>query len=143
MISVTHFIFGLALAYILDKRLVTASTFALVPDFDVNFNFLYPFVHRGIMHSLLAAGIFTVLVYTYTEDRFSAESCLIGYLSHLAIDNLTPSGVPLLFPLSKTFSVSLTYASSLKFNSAIIGFSLALTLVKKNREIFRPLLNIR
>lgn len=143
MISVTHFVFGLGLAYILDRRLVTASAFALVPDFDVAFNFLYPFVHRGIMHSILAATIFTGLVYTYTEDRLSAESCFLGYISHLALDTLTPSGVPVLFPLSNIFSLSLTYASSLKFNSAIIAFSLGLMIVKKHQKVFRAFLNIR
>jgi membrane-bound metal-dependent hydrolase YbcI (DUF457 family) len=62
VISLTHFVFGLSLAYILDKLLVTASAFDLVPDIDLTFNFLYPFTQKGIMHSLLAAVVFTFLV---------------------------------------------------------------------------------
>lgn len=143
MISLTHFIFGLSIAYVLNKRLVTASTFALVPDFDITFNFLYPFVHRGIMHSLLAAVVFSGLVYTYTEDRLSGESAFLGYISHLALDTLTSSGVPLVFPLSNTFSVSLIYASSLEFNSAIIAFSIGLMILSKHQKVFRTFLDIR
>lgn len=94
------------------------------------------------MHSMLAAGFFSLLTYIGTEDQFSAESCAIGYISHLALDTLTPSGVPLLFPLSNSFSLSLTYANSLKFNSAIIALSVGLMLVKKNTEVFRPFLKI-
>lgn len=132
MISLTHYIFGLSLAYILDKRLITASTFALVPDFDITFNFLYPFTHRGIMHSLLAAGVFSLLVYTYTEDRGSAESCLLGYAAAgLGLDLLTSSGVPLLFPFMGDFAISITSAYSLPSNLSIITLSIAIILLKK------------
>lgn len=139
MISVTHLVFGLSIAYILDKRLLTASIFALVPDFDVTFNFLYPFVHRGIMHSLLAAGIFTLLVFLYTEDRGSAESCLLGYSSHLVLDSLTSSGVPILFPFFRGFSLSLSSAYSLKSNLAIIVFSASLVILKEHSKVFERL----
>lgn len=47
MISLTHLILGLAVAYILDKRLVTVTVFSIVPDFDITLNFLYPFTHAG------------------------------------------------------------------------------------------------
>jgi len=133
VISLTHFIFGLSLAYILDKRLITASTFALVPDFDITFDFLYPFTHRGIMHSLLAAGIFTLLVYIYTENRGSAESCFLGYAgAGLGLDLLTSSGVPLFFPFLNDFALSLTSAYSLAANLSIIAFSLALIMIEKH-----------
>ncbi len=133
MISLTHFVFGLSLAYILDKRLVTASAFALVPDLDLSFDFLYPFTELGIMHSLLAAGVFAFLVYVYTEDRVSAESCFLGYSgSGLGLDLLTNSGVPLLFPALGDYALSLTSSNSLAPNLAIIIISVGLMFVKKH-----------
>ncbi len=139
MISTTHLVFGISLAYILEKRLVTASVFSIVPDFDITFSFLYPFQHRGIMHSFLAAGIFSVLVYAYSEDRVSAESCFLGYSSALLLDTLTSSGVPLFFPWNHSFSLSLVSAYSLPGNLAVIVISLAGMLVKKHWSIFRPM----
>ncbi len=143
MISLTHLLFGLSIAYVMDKRLVTASVFAVFPDVDILFDFVYPFVHRGIVHSLLSASVFTGLVYVYTQDRISADSCFIGYLSALALDSLTYSGIPLLFPLSKNFSLSLTSAYSLRVNFAVITLSTSFMIVKKHSEVFKPFLDIR
>lgn len=140
MITLAHFVFGLALAYVLDRRIVTASAFALVPDFDVTLDFLYPFQHRGIMHTLLAALIFSGLVYVYSEDRVSAESCFLGYTSHLGLDLLTFSGVPIFFPFLSDYALSVTSAYSLEANSAIIAVSLAFMYVKNNFNRFKPFL---
>lgn len=127
----------------LEKRVVTAAIFSMVPDFDITFNFLYPFVHRGIMHSLLAAFIFSGFVFLYTDDRVSAESCFLGYCSALGLDLLTSSGLPLLFPFSTSFSLDLVSAYSLEANAAIITASLALMFLKKHQKDFitsgRPL----
>lgn len=138
MIPLTHFIFGLTLAYILDKRLVTASAFALAPDFDVTFSFLHPFVHEGIMHSFLAAGVFSLLTYIYSEDRTSAESCFLGYSSHLCLDLLTFSGIPVFFPFFTDLTLGLTPKSSLTSNLAIIVLCAVLVFAKKHPEVFQP-----
>lgn len=136
VIALTHFVFGLSLAYILDKRLVTASAFALVADFDITFTFLYPFTPVGIMHSLLAAGVFTFLVYVYTEDRVSAESCLLGYAgAGLGLDLLTSSGIPLFFPFLEDFSLSFIAKESISPNLAIITISLCLMFAKKHEML--------
>jgi len=133
VISLTHFVFGLSLAYVLKKRLITASAFALVPDIDVSFDFLYPFTQGGIMHSLMAAGVFTFLVYVYTEDRVSAESCFLGYAgSGLGLDLLIDSGVPLFFPAQGNYSLSLVATNSLAPNLAIIITSVGLMFAKKH-----------
>ncbi len=138
MLTPTHLVFGLALAYVLDKRLVTASVFAVIPDFDVLLNFLYPFVHRGIMHTVLAAGVAAGLVYLYTDDRESAESCFLGYSSHLALDLTTLSGVPLFFPFYRDIALSLTPAYSFEANMAFLAASLTAMIIKSNWKIFRP-----
>jgi membrane-bound metal-dependent hydrolase YbcI (DUF457 family) len=137
VITLTHFVFGLSLAYILDKRLITTSAFALVPDFDLTFNFLYPFTQKGIMHSLLASGVFTFLVYVYTEDLESAKSCFLGYAgAGLGLDLLTSSGVPIFFPLLKDISLSFANPTILAPNLAIIIFSLSLMFAEKHGMIF-------
>lgn len=140
MITVAHFAFGLALAYITKRKLLTASAFAIAPDFDITLDFLYPFTHRGIMHTLLTAAVFSALVYAYTEDRASAESCLLGYTSHLGLDLLTFSGVPLLFPFLSDFALSMTSAYSLEANSAIIAFSISVMILEKHKKILETVL---
>lgn len=140
MITLAHFTFGLALAYILDKRLITASTFAIVPDFDITLDFFYPFSHRGIMHTVLAAAVFAGLIYVYSEDRESAESCFMGYTSHLGLDLLTSSGVPLFFPFFTDYALSLTSAYSLEANLAIITLCICSMYIKKNFKSFKTLL---
>jgi inner membrane protein len=66
--------------------------------------------HRGITHSLLAVvGGLAVLSLVRGEPglaRMGAPLAL-GYLSHLAGDALTPSGVPLLWPWRQRFGVGL------------------------------------
>jgi membrane-bound metal-dependent hydrolase YbcI (DUF457 family) len=54
--------------------------------------------HRGLTHSLVAAGGFAALAWL-AAPAFGA-GLAIGYLAHLAADACTPSGVPLLAPLS-------------------------------------------
>lgn len=136
MISLTHFLFGLSLAYMLEKRLITSSGFALVPDFDLSLDFLYPFTSDGIMHSFLAAGIATALVYIYAEDFESAQSCFIGYAgAGLGLDLLTNSGVPLFFPFFENFKLSFTSAYSLPANLTIIIASLVLIMLKKHEIV--------
>ncbi|MFB6190430.1 MAG: metal-dependent hydrolase [Candidatus Nanohaloarchaea archaeon] len=140
MITVAHFAFGLAIAYILDRRIVTASAASIAPDFDITLNFLYPFTHRGIMHTFLAAAVFSALVYTYTEDRVSAESCLLGYTSHLGLDLLTFSGVPLFFPFLSDFALSLTSAYSLEANSAVIALSIIAMMLENRMNLSKTVL---
>lgn len=140
MNPLTYLIFALALAYILDKRLLTASIFALVPSIDVLIDFRYPFVHHGIMHSLLAAVVFSLLIYVYTEDQESAESCFLGYSSHLFLDLLTAPAIPLLFPLAHELTLALVSPYSPEANTAIITASLAGMYMKKNWRHFQPLI---
>ncbi len=69
--------------------------------------------HRGYTHSLLAWGLFSiatifqfVLIYHYYYPHYPhlyiylGVASILGYLSHLIIDCLNPTGLPLLFPFS-------------------------------------------
>ncbi|AGJ61241.1 Inner membrane protein ydjM [Candidatus Moranella endobia PCVAL] len=57
--------------------------------------------HRGFTHSLLAS-IASIILFTLPPQRFipidALHAMIIGYLSHILADMLTPTGVPLLWP---------------------------------------------
>jgi membrane-bound metal-dependent hydrolase YbcI (DUF457 family) len=63
--------------------------------------------HRGITHSVFAAALAAVLtgglvsLVSPSYARSAAAGMAIGYLAHIAADACTPSGVPLLSPLSR------------------------------------------
>lgn len=119
MMASTHVAFGLTCwsAYAQVKgipfqpeSLMIAGVASLLPDLDhpkSAFGRVVPFLsypisaifgHRGITHSLFAvvAGIAALLVYGY--QLWFIAPLTIGYLSHLAGDLFTNSGVPLFWP---------------------------------------------
>lgn len=64
--------------------------------------------HRGILHSGLAAALVTffaiVLSVEYPAARIALLAASTGYLTHLALDSLTISGIPLLWPSGRRFA---------------------------------------
>lgn len=68
--------------------------------------------HRGVTHSLLAVvGCIVALAMLGTSSLLAPVA--VGYLSHLAADGLTPSGVPLLWPHRRRFTLNLCQTGSL------------------------------
>lgn len=69
--------------------------------------------HRGITHSLLAVSALLGLLIYATSAPFLGRwdglisPLIIGYLSHILGDSMTPSGVPLLWPHKRRFSFNL------------------------------------
>lgn len=68
--------------------------------------------HRGITHSLLAVIVGIAVLAGMGVDQPMAP-LVVGYLSHLAADGLTPSGVPLLWPSRRRFTLNLCSTGSL------------------------------
>lgn len=76
--------------------------------------------HRGPMHSILAALIIWVGAWGLATRFLGATSFLtpwlvaivFGYLSHLALDALNPSGVLVLWPLQKHVKIPLVTTGS-------------------------------
>lgn len=68
--------------------------------------------HRGVTHSAIAvlAGLAALMM---MGTGWMAAPLVIGYLSHLAADALTPSGVPLLWPSRRRFTLNLCHTGSL------------------------------
>lgn len=126
MMASTHVAFGLTCwaGYarlrgwpIQPEAMLLAGIGSLLPDIDspkssfgkvVPF-FSYPisliFGHRGITHSLFAVlgGILAMWFYGY--QLWFVAPLAIGYLSHLAGDMFTNSGVPLMWPSKEKYSL--------------------------------------
>lgn len=122
----THLAGGLAVGALVSTTpaaIIISGISALLPDIDkfnskmgraapvlsILINII--FGHRGFLHSLLAAG----LIYLLTLKLLPAYAlyCLAGYLSHLLLDCLTPSGVPLLWPIPFRFRIPVIKTGSI------------------------------
>lgn len=97
---------------------------ALLPDIDhpkswigkrvwpVSAVFARAFGHRGLSHSLLAiAGCAALLLATDLPVGLTAP-LVVGYLSHLAADLLTPAGLRLTWPMKGTWALPLCRTGS-------------------------------
>lgn len=115
----THALVG----YVIGERLfddpVAGAAGGILADADFLFPAAagWPFVHRGLTHSLLLAVLATGSVLLARRlvggafgspgsghdagwARWDAGAVGLAYLSHLAMDATTPKGVPLLYPVS-------------------------------------------
>ncbi len=70
------------------------------------------FGHRGATHSLLAVLGTSLLLHAHGVSRAVSEPLVVGYLSHLGADLLTPAGLPLAWPLRGSVAVPLCRTGS-------------------------------
>lgn len=73
------------------------------------FAFIGP--HRGFTHSLAGFAFFTLIL--FMSNKAVILPAIIGYGTHLTADLLTPSGIPLFYPCSKSFKIPLIRTGSL------------------------------
>ncbi|ELS02723.1 putative membrane-bound metal-dependent hydrolase [Xenococcus sp. PCC 7305] len=125
-------IFSLVMGYpITGHSSVIAGIGGLMPDLDhpksalgrriplVSDTISALFGHRGITHSLLAVGVMILVLMSittkpeYQELNWMVAPLCIGYISHIIGDSLTPSGVPLLYPKKKNYSLKVFKTGSL------------------------------
>lgn len=117
------------------QALAAAALGALLPDIDhpnswagrkmrvVSVPLALVLGHRGITHSLLAvAGALAVLA--VMGVGWIAAPVAIGYLSHLAADGLTPSGVPLLWPSRRRFTLNLCRTGGIVEMALVAGVAI-------------------
>lgn len=113
-----------------------AGTASLLPDLDdpnSKVGSIVPIIswaikktigHRGPLHSLLGAGVFSILIYiasklwtSYIIPADILQLIIVGYISHLAMDSFNPQGVPWLWPITKKhFSIPLVRTGSILEN---------------------------
>lgn len=106
----THAVVGYALVRGFtdaDPRLGLAL--GLLPDADFLFPAAWgwPFVHRGLTHAPLFAAAIVAAAYAISRERTVALGVGLAIGSHLAIDSLSPAGIPWAFPLEATASPGL------------------------------------
>jgi inner membrane protein len=70
------------------------------------------FSHRGLTHSAIAVIGLALLLSHAGYHRGGVSALVIGYMSHLAADMLTPRGLRLAWPLPGTFGVPLCRTDS-------------------------------
>jgi len=104
--------------------LVLAIGGALLPDIDHPHSWVgrrvrlisYPLAaligHRGFTHSILAVVACSALLRWRGSGRAVVDPVVVGYLSHLAADLLTPSGLRLAWPLRRRFAIPLCKTGS-------------------------------
>lgn len=124
MLARTHFLAGAAAGALtgVPANAIAAGLSSLLPDADCARSWIgrrapvaswgaeLLFGHRGFFHSLLgalAAGWLVPALLGRLGLAVSREAVLAGYLSHLALDTLTPGGVPWLWPLPRGVSLPL------------------------------------
>ncbi|MFC7142249.1 metal-dependent hydrolase [Halosimplex aquaticum] len=96
----THTFLGYALGSVLFRRPVAGALGGVLPDVDFLFPAFLgpPFGHRGLTHTLLAAGVAAALAARL--DGRTAAAVGTAYLSHLLVDATTPMGVALWYPVA-------------------------------------------
>lgn len=118
---------------------------ALLPDVDhpsSTVGKLVPFLsypisaifgHRGITHSLLMISFMIWYLYegvqhtTFTTSyiKYFTVPLVVGYLSHLIADMMTPAGLPLLYPLKRRFNIAFIQNKGIQYlvSLALLGLT--------------------
>jgi inner membrane protein len=131
MLAPTHFMFALAIAYLLRLPKLPAAIGGIIPDLDVLLQWDFPLMHRGIVHTPLMLAISIVILYLVT-DRTTTFAFGAGFLAHLLTDLVTPAGILLLYPLPVFFSLNLVPYNNLAANLGIILWSLGAILLYRS-----------
>nr|VUD22457.1 membrane protein [Salmonella sp. NCTC 7297] len=85
------------------------------------------FGHRGFTHSLLAVFALLATFYLKVPDTWiipadALQGMVLGYLSHIVADMLTPAGVPLLWPCRWRFRLPILAAAQRQSTGAIFMY---------------------
>jgi membrane-bound metal-dependent hydrolase YbcI (DUF457 family) len=123
MIGPTHFFFALSLAYVLRFPLLPAAIGGIIVDLDYFLDYGFPFMHRGIIHTPVILAVSVILIYLATKRTDVSLSFGLGFLSHLFLDVINPTGILLLYPVATFYSLNLAYYDSILANLGIIAWS--------------------
>lgn len=84
------------------------------------------FGHRGIFHTiLLPMALYMGLNLLLPMYSAYYLPLLVGYISHLLLDVLTPEGTPLLWPLPKHISIPLAQTGGIIEKAIFLGLTVA------------------
>ncbi len=126
-----HAIFAASLAYSLGMDyigLATAIAFALLPDLDIFFG------HRIVLHNIIMAILIPAVI-TWAAPAIPLRAALLGYMSHLALDILSPTGIAILWPVFNTM-ISVPFVNIfIKSGVRTLAFSLVLAFLLNYNKI--------
>ena len=80
--------------------------------------------HRGFTHSILAVIACGLLLRWQGLGRGIVDPLIVGYLSHLAADFLTSSGLRLAWPLRRRYAIPLCKTGSLAESLIVVAFAI-------------------
>ena len=147
MMLITHVSFALLLALGLIKYLklpvniylfvVILVLAGILPDIDCphtvlgkKFKFLSKFFkHRGFFHSIILAVILAIIVFLITLNRYYAFAAIIGFLSHIILDSLTPGGTIPFWPQKIRLKGKIKTGSVIDWILLIIFISLIVVVI--------------
>ncbi len=131
MLAPTHLFFALAIAYLLRLPRLPAAIAGVIPDLDILLQDEFPLMHRGIVHTPLFLLISIVLIYLVADKPF-AFAFGAGFLSHLLLDVITPSGILLLYPIPVFYTLNLAPYNNILANLGIIAVSVGAILLYRS-----------
>jgi inner membrane protein len=140
MMFPTHLILGFALGAALRLQLIIATIAGVIADADVIFYLAspgFPFIHRGIFHTPIVLSVILIGLYLATKRKDVTLAFGAGFLGHLFLDTLNPTGIMWLYPLPVFLSLNLAHYSNILANAAIILLSAGLVLVARKEWIQR------
>ncbi|MBK4764952.1 MAG: metal-dependent hydrolase [Pantoea sp. Brub] len=89
--------------------------------------------HRGFTHSLLALIFLWIIQNNFIKyfilPNDVMHGMMLGYLSHIIADMLTPAGVPLFWPYSKRFCLPILKINKNNYTERILCFSLIIYVI--------------
>jgi inner membrane protein len=124
MLSPAHLLFALSLAYLTRFPRIPAVIGGVIPDIDHVMDYGFPFSHRGLVHTLAFMTLSMILVYLISRRMGLSLGFGLGFLSHLFLDSITPTGIAWLYPLTGFFSLNLAYYDNPVANLGIVSLSL-------------------
>ncbi len=142
MMTPTHFMFALALAYILRLPRIPTAIAGIIPDLDFVLDYGFPFMHRGIIHTPLLMLTAMLAIYAVTKNKPLIAAFGVGFLGHLLTDIITPTGVMFFYPWPYFMSFNLAFYDSVFANLGIIAMSLSAILLY-NSKWFRSQVSTR
>lgn len=78
--------------------------------------------HRGALHSIFTGAALSLAIYVFSTD--AALGFIVGYGSHLSLDMMTHSGIPIMWPLRYRLKGMIKTGSAVEYAFLIAVLSL-------------------
>ncbi len=141
MVGFTHLGFGLLMGTAFHSKYasILSGIGSLLPDIDANNSIINKLIHsskknkdknkknrnnllkhRGIMHSLTVPLLIYLVYFAFMRNNLILPF-IVGYISHLLLDMLTPMGVPLIAPVSNKCFKIVSGIKTASFEDYVLG----------------------